>query len=49
MFIFQQKVTSQKAAVHQATRHEGNNSLRERRNIFVSGRDPQGIFFIILT
>ena len=30
--------------LHQTTRGEGKNSLRGRRDIFVSDRDPQGIF-----
>ena len=34
--------------LHQATRGEGKNSLKKRRDIFVFDRDPQRFFFIIL-
>ena len=36
------------APLHQATRAEVKNSLRECRDIIVSQRDPQRFFFIML-
>ena len=35
------------ALLHQSTRSEGENSLRECRDILVSACDPQQFFFII--
>ena len=35
--------------LHHAARGEGKNSLRKRRDLFVSDRDQQRFFIIIIT